>query len=108
MIDTDELDKKTLREKWEMIADDSTCPYPLRPFVGSRLLSEDHPQDDPRTTRLLVELKPGVASSSTLHLTDALASFWDRPRGNVWVEGNVASARRVEITIVEDPEGERP
>lgn len=102
MIDTDELDKKTLREKWEVITADPTCPYALRPFVGSRLLDLTEPKDDPRTTRLLVELKPGVASSGVLHLTDALASFWDKPRGSVWVEGNAASARRVEITIVEE------
>jgi hypothetical protein len=100
MIDTDELDKKTLREKWEVITESATCPYPLLPFVGSRLLDEQHPEDDPRATALLVELKPGVAHSAVAHLTDALASFLDLPRESVYIERNVARARRVEITIV--------
>jgi hypothetical protein len=101
MIDTDELDKKTLREKWEVLTEFATCPYTLRPFIGSRMLDHDKPEDDPRSTVLVVELKPGVAFASVAHLTDALASFFDMPSGNVWVERDTTSARRVEITIIE-------
>jgi hypothetical protein len=100
MLDTDALDKKTLREKWEVLTEHPTCPHPLRSFVGSRLLDEQHPEDDPRTTVLLVELTPGVAHSAVAHLTDALASFLDLSREAVYIERNAARARRVEITIV--------
>jgi hypothetical protein len=100
VIDTDELDKKTLREKWEVLTEYSTCPYPLRSFVGSRLIDLVEPESDPRTTTLLVELKPGVAFSSVTPLTDSLASFLNMASGNVWIEDSGVSARRVEITIV--------
>jgi hypothetical protein len=102
MIDTDELDKKSLREKWEVLTEFPSCPYMLRPFVGSRLLDEQHPEDDARSTMLMVELKPGVAHSAVAHLNHALASFLDMPSHGVWIEANAASARRVEITIIKE------
>lgn len=101
MIDADELDKKTLREKWEVLADPAACPYPLKAFANSRLLEEGHP--DPHTTTLLVELALGAAHYSVMHLTGALATFLDlSSRDNVWIEAHTAKARRVEITIIEE------
>lgn len=104
MIDVDELDKKSVREKWEVLTQFGSCPYTLRPFVGSRLLDEQRPDDDPRSTVLVVELKPGVGHNAVAHLTHALASFFDLPDGNAWVEAHAASARRIEITLVKPVE----
>jgi len=102
MIDVDELDQKTLDEKWAMLTEFATCPYPLKPFVGSRLLSNETFREDPRTTALLVELRPGIASDGVLHLGPALASFLDMPRDSVWIEACAASTRRVEISIIRE------
>lgn len=104
MIDTDELDKKTLREKWDLLTEVATCPYPLQPLVGARLLDLTEPDDDPRSTRLLVELKPGFTLGHVAHLTEALASFFNMPRDSVWIEGSPASARRIEITLIKPAE----
>lgn len=102
MIDSEELGKKPPDEMWATLADKYACPGTLQPFVYSRLLTCEKPEDDPRTTALLVELRPGFSIANVAHMTESLASFFDMPPKSVTIEANAAKARRVEITLVEE------
>jgi hypothetical protein len=95
-------DSKTFREHWGTLTRKETCPPRLVPFVGSCVLDEHLGLEG--STRLTVELSPGLTADGVAHLGNPLASFFDLAVGAVFLAPVQTRARRIEVTFKTSPE----